>query len=134
MPQSLAKVLLHVVFSTKDREKTIPQDLRLDLHAYLAGVCRAKGAEAYRVGGTSDHIHIACTLPRTLTMAKLIEEIKKPASIWIKQQASGIRDFLLRPISIARVAQVHRQPGRTPSNEELQRRAARVFGKVWCRI
>jgi len=89
MPQSLAKVLLHVVFSTKDREKTIPQDLRLDLHAYLAGVCRAKGAEAYRVGGTSDHIHIACTLPRTLTMAKLIEEIKKPASIWIKQQASG---------------------------------------------
>ena len=41
---------------------------------------------------------------------------------------------VLRPISIARVAQVHRQPRRTPSNEELQRRAARVFGKVWCRI
>ena len=93
MAQSLSKVLLHVVFSTKNREKTIPSHLRPKLHAYLAGVCRAKGSEAYRVGGTEDHVHIACTLPRTLTMAKLLEEIKKPSSIWMKQQEQGIPNF-----------------------------------------
>jgi REP element-mobilizing transposase RayT len=93
MPQSLSKVLLHVVFSTKNREKTIPVNLRSALHAYLAGICRAKGSEAFRVGGTSDHIHIACTLPRTLTMAKLVEEIKKPSSIWMKQQEGGPPNF-----------------------------------------
>jgi len=93
MPQSLSKVLLHVVFSTKNRENTISTHLRSALHAYLAGICRARGAEAFRVGGTDDHIHIACTLPRTLTMAKLVEEIKKPSSIWMKQQEGGSRYF-----------------------------------------
>ena len=49
MAQSLSKVLLHVVFSTKNRMASIPQDLAGDLHAYLAGACRALGSEAYRV-------------------------------------------------------------------------------------
>jgi putative transposase len=93
MSQSLSKVLLHVVFSTKNREKTIPAKLRSALYAYLSGVCRARGAEAFRVGGTEDHVHIACTLPRTLTMAKLVEEIKKPSSVWMKQQDGGSSQF-----------------------------------------
>jgi REP element-mobilizing transposase RayT len=93
MPQSLSKVLLHVVFSTKNREKTICKQLRSALHAYMAGICRARGSEAYRVSGTDDHIHIACSLPRTLTMAKLVEEIKKPSSIWMKQQDLGTPKF-----------------------------------------
>jgi len=93
MPQSLSKVLLHVVFSTKNREKSIPRHLRTALHVYLAGVCRARGAEAFRIGGTNDHVHIACSLPRTLTMAKLVEEIKKPSSIWMKGQEGGTPDF-----------------------------------------
>lgn len=93
MPQSLSKVLLHVVFSTKNREKTIPRRLRNALHSYLAGICRARSSEAFRVGGTDDHVHIACTLPRTLTMAKLLEEIKKASSIWMKKQEGGTSHF-----------------------------------------
>ncbi len=93
MPQSLAKILLHLVFSTKNREKNIPGHLRGALHAYLAGICRARGSDAFRVGGTDDHVHIACTLPRTLTVAKLVEEIKKASSIWLKQQDGGPRHF-----------------------------------------
>ena len=93
MAQSLSMVLLHIVFSTHNRQKTIPPHLRSKLHAYLAGVCRAIGAEAFRVGGTDDHVHIACKLPRTLTMAKLVEEIKKPSSSWMKQQEGGTTHF-----------------------------------------
>jgi len=40
-----------------------------------------------------DHIHIACTLPRTVTQAKLLEETKKGSSIWMKQQQGGLRHF-----------------------------------------
>ena len=76
MSQSLSKVMLHLVFSTKNRERWLDVGIRPDLHAYLAGTCRAVGSEAYRVGGTDDHVHIACTLPRTLTISKLLEEIK----------------------------------------------------------
>jgi REP element-mobilizing transposase RayT len=93
MPQSLSKVLLHVVFSTKNHERLITPDIQPKLFAYLAGVCRANGSEAYRVGGTEDHVHIACTLPRTLTISKLLEEIKKSSSAWIKGQDPRLRDF-----------------------------------------
>jgi REP element-mobilizing transposase RayT len=89
MSQSLSRVLLHVVFSTKNREKTIPNPTIDALHAYLAGTCRALGSEAYRVGGTNDHVHVACTLPRTVTIAKLLEEIKKSSSAWMKKQPAG---------------------------------------------
>ncbi|MCP4599418.1 MAG: transposase [Proteobacteria bacterium] len=93
MSQSLSKVILHVVFSTKNRGRIIPNELKSSLHAYLAGICRAKESEAFRVGGTDNHIHIACTLPRILTTARLLEEIKKSSSAWIKKQQGGPSRF-----------------------------------------
>ncbi len=86
MSQSLAKILLHLVFSTKNREPWIAESVQPRLHAYLAGACRALGSEAYRVGGTDNHVHIGCSLPRTLAVSALLEEIKKSSSHWMKQQ------------------------------------------------
>ena len=88
-----AKVVLHIVFSTKNREHWIEDSIRPGLHAYLAGACRAVGSKAYRVGGTDNHVHIACTLPRTLTVNKLLEEIKKSSSAWVKKQDGKFRPF-----------------------------------------
>ena len=64
-----------------------------ELHAYLAGICRMHDSEAFRVGGTENHVHIACTLPRTLSVSKLLEEIKKSSSIWIKNNDSRFQGF-----------------------------------------
>jgi putative transposase len=89
MAQSLSKVLLHIVFSTKNRRATIPTDLLPEFHAYIAGVCRGQGSESYRVGGTEDHVHIACTLPRTLTISDLIKAIKTASSRWMKEHECG---------------------------------------------
>ncbi len=93
MSQSLSKILLHVVFSTKNRVEPIPGDLEKALHAYLAGIIRANGSEAFRVGGTENHVHLACTLPRTITVSKLLEEIKKSSSAWIKKQHTDCQSF-----------------------------------------
>jgi len=93
MAQSLARIILHVVFSTRHRDASISDKVAVDLHAYLAGICRALGSEAFRVGGTQDHVHIACTLPRTLTVSKLLEEIKSSSSTWLKTRDLGCRDF-----------------------------------------
>ena len=74
MPQSLNKVILHMVFSTKDRLPLIDAEIRPRLHAYMATVLREiepPQSQAYRVGGVADHVHIACSLPRTVTIAKL---------------------------------------------------------------
>ena len=80
MPQSLSKVIVHIIFSTKDREPWLDSDVRPRMHAYLATVCRDLGAELVRIGGVADHVHIVTTLPRTLSQAQLIEQIKKTFS------------------------------------------------------
>lgn len=84
MPQSLSKVILHITFSTKDREPWLDAAVRPRMHAYLATICRELSAEDVCVGGVSDHAHIITTLPRTLSQADMIEEIKKGSSKWIK--------------------------------------------------
>ena len=93
MHQSLSEILLHVVFSTKDRRHTIPTQLLTPLHAYLAGCCRNTGCEGLRVGGVADHVHLAVRLGRTITVAALIEELKTASSKWIKLQAGGLNGF-----------------------------------------
>jgi REP element-mobilizing transposase RayT len=93
MPQSLSKVILYIVFSTKNREPWVESDVRPRMHAYLATICRDLGVELVRVGGVADHVHIVTTLPRTLSQAQLIEQIKKASSKWIKALDARYRGF-----------------------------------------
>lgn len=93
MPQSLSKILIHVIFSTKNRAPKIAESIEPKLHAYIAATIRELGCEAYRVGGTSDHVHIACSLSRTTTVSKLLETIKSASSKWMKEQGAGFSDF-----------------------------------------
>ena len=75
MPQSLSLVIVHVIFSTKERRPFLVPDTRPKLHAYLATVARNVDCEAYRVGGVADHVHLAIRLSRTVTIADLVQEI-----------------------------------------------------------
>jgi putative transposase len=93
MSQSLSKVILHIIFSTKDRQPWLDTDVRPRMHAYLAIVCRDLGAELVRVGGVRDHVHIVTTLPRTLSQAQFIEQIKKASSKWVKDLDAQYRGF-----------------------------------------
>jgi putative transposase len=93
MPQSLSKVILHIVFSTKNREPWLESSVRARMHAYVAKICRDLGAELVRVGGVADHVHVVTTLPRTISQAELIEQIKKASSKWIKALDVRYRGF-----------------------------------------
>ena len=93
MPQSLSQVILHIVFSTKERRLWLDPEIRPRMHAYLATVCRDCGCEAYRVGGAADHVHIAARLARTISQSELLEKIKKTSSAWIKRQGSQYGGF-----------------------------------------
>lgn len=94
MPQSLAKVLIHVIFSTKNRTAWLKRrEFREALNAYLVGALRNLGSPAVLVGAAEDHVHILCHLSRTISIAKLLEEIKKTSSAWIKTQDPTLGDF-----------------------------------------
>ncbi len=94
MPQSLVQVYLHIVFSTKDRRPFLhDKDLRDRTHAYLAGICDNHGCRSLRVGGVEDHVHILCRLAKTMSPSRLLQEIKRDSSKWVKQQSPTLHDF-----------------------------------------
>jgi REP element-mobilizing transposase RayT len=93
MAQSLSNVLLHIVFSTKHRRLWIDEQIEEDLFAYVGGICRELKCPTLKVGGADDHIHIACSLARTITIAKLLEEIKSSSSKWIKTKDHRFEEF-----------------------------------------
>jgi putative transposase len=93
MPQSLDHVLLHLVFSTKDRVACLDASIRPAFHAYLATVARNAGCECPRVGGVADHVHLAIRFSRTITIAALVEELKTSSSRWLKTQFPALSGF-----------------------------------------
>ena len=93
MPQSLSYLLIHVVFSTKDRLPVLDSSLSPALHAYLATVARNAECECYCVGGVADHVHLAIRLSRTITVAQLVEGLKTSSSKWLKTQSPELTTF-----------------------------------------
>src|SRR5205823_4110966 len=85
MPQSLAKVYLHVVFSTKNREPVLADDWRDELFRVLGGTANNLGCQSLIVGGTSDHVHMLFQLGRTITIADAVGKIKSTSSLWVNQ-------------------------------------------------
>ncbi len=94
MPQSLNKIFLHLIFSTKDRIPFLADSVMLGkTHAYLAKACLELGAPAVIVGGVADHVHIFYSMPRTLTVADFVRDIKRTSSSWLKRQSEATTNF-----------------------------------------
>jgi len=93
MPQSLSNVMIHLIFSTKNREPFIAPGIERDLHRYMAAIFKAHESPALTINGTQDHIHALFTLSRTQTIAGLIEEVKKESSKWMKRQGTPFKNF-----------------------------------------
>lgn len=86
MPQSLSRVLLHLVFSTKNRLPLIEDPCRDETFSYLAGALNAIGCPAILVGGMPDHVHMLFVMSRTMAISKIVEEVKKESSKWAKRK------------------------------------------------
>lgn len=91
MPQSLARVPLHLIYSTKHREGSISDSVRESLHRYQAGILRNLGCEPIIINSVDDHIHALFELSRTASIAGVVEEVKKSSSKWMKSQ--GVSGF-----------------------------------------
>jgi putative transposase len=92
MPQSLSKILVHLIFSTKHREPLIPPAIRPRLHGYIVGILDNLKSPSLQTGGVADHVHIFCALSRTISPAELLEEVKKSSSKWMKADG-GVPGF-----------------------------------------
>lgn len=94
MPQSLAKLLVHIVFSTKERRPFLnDRPLRDELHAYLGGILTNLDCPPLIIGGVADHVHLLTTLARTRAAADVVKEVKRGSSIWLKTATPSLAQF-----------------------------------------
>ncbi|TRX63299.1 IS200/IS605 family transposase [Carboxylicivirga sp. M1479] len=88
MSQSLSKVYIHLVFSTKHIKPLIHEDVRSGLQAYIVGTLSELKSYVEAAYANPDHIHILCTLPRILSVASLVSKLKSSSSTWMKTKGS----------------------------------------------
>jgi putative transposase len=93
MSQSLVKNLLHLVYSTKNRQPWIPKEYRQNLFAYQAGIFKAWESSALVIGGAEDHVHALFSLSKNQALKKIVEEVKKGSSKWMKTEGPKNADF-----------------------------------------
>jgi len=88
MPQSLARLRVHLIFSTKNREQILRDQIRQPLHAYMATVLQKLECPATLINSVEDHVHILFELARTVSVSQAVEDVKKSSSKWIKTQGA----------------------------------------------
>jgi putative transposase len=85
MSQSLALVLVHIIFSTKNRKPFLRSvELRSQVHAYLTGTLRCLECEPLLVGGVEDHVHLLCGLSRKISLSELVKSLKTSSTKHLK--------------------------------------------------
>src|SRR6476661_486139 len=93
MPQSLSRILVHLIFSTKNRGPVLTPEIRAELQPYLAVVLREDDCPPLQVGGVEDHVHLLFGLSRTRTVAQVVENVKTSSSKWIKTKGPAFTEF-----------------------------------------
>lgn len=93
MTQSLSKVYVHITFSTKNRQELLDETVSEKLFDFLAGVCKDLECYPVKIGGFRNHVHVLCILSRKVSQMKLVEELKKNSSGWIKTMGDKFENF-----------------------------------------
>jgi putative transposase len=141
VPQSLARVLVHVVFSTKNREPFLVAEVRQRAFAYLGGALNAIGCPVVSVGGIADHVHLLFALGRVISLSKAVEEVKKESSKWAKANVhagfywqNGYGAFSVSPSNVVQVkayAENQEEHHRTMTFQEEFRELLRRHEVEW---
>ena len=93
MPQSLSSILIHLIFSTKNHEPFITEEIEKELYPYMATIFKGLKSPSLTIGGTTDHVHVLFSLSRVIKIADLVEEVKTESSKWIKTKGAEFRNF-----------------------------------------
>ena|ERR1041384_3620088 len=93
MSQSLVKILVHIVFSTKNRADLIKPEIENDLYGYMHGIVENNSSKLIIANGTTDHVHLLVSLGKKIDVGELVGDIKRDSSSWIKKKGVQFRNF-----------------------------------------
>ena len=93
MAQTLVSLMVHVIFSTKNREAFITPEIEPELFAYVGGILKNHESRLLDAGGTADHIHLLVSQSKNVSLSSLMKDVKKDSSSWIKTKGNQFRNF-----------------------------------------
>ena len=93
MGHTSATLLVHLIFSTKQRRSSISADIREDLRAYMGGIVREMNGSALAINGTADHVHLLVRIPPVCSIAEVVRVVKTNSSRWVHQKWPSRRQF-----------------------------------------
>jgi REP element-mobilizing transposase RayT len=93
MPQSLAHMLVHLIFSTKERMPLLIKEVREELNAYIVGILHNHNCHPIIVASVEDHVHVLFYLAKDMALSKAVERIKSNSSKWIKTKSPSLANF-----------------------------------------
>src|SRR4051794_20896107 len=93
MAQTLVSLLVHIIFSTKNREQLITPEIEPELFAYIGGILKNHESCLLAAGGTNDHVHLLISQSKKIALSSLMKDVKKDSSSWIKTKDRRFRNF-----------------------------------------
>ena len=93
MGQSLSKIYMHIIFHTKNNKVFIRREDKTELYAYMGAIIKDNGSIPIIINGVENHVHILCIMSKNISLSKLVEEIKRHSSRWIKTKHNHYSDF-----------------------------------------
>jgi REP element-mobilizing transposase RayT len=116
MPQSLAKIYIHLIFPTENRERILAEESWADLHAYMGGTLKGMDCIPLEINSESEHAHVLLLLGRKIAPSEVIGGLKKSAKDWLRTKGERYRTFLWQagqgayPVSQSGVDEVRKFP------------------------
>ena len=93
MAQTLVSLIVHVIFSTKNREPLVTPEIEPELFAYIGGILGNNESRLLDAGGTADHVHLLISQSKNVALSELMKDVKKDSSLWIKTKGRKFRNF-----------------------------------------
>jgi len=93
MAQTLVSLLVHIIFSTRNREPLITSEIEPELFAYIGGILKNHESRLLNAGGTTDHVHFLISQSKNIALSSLMKDVKKDSSSWIKTKDRRFRNF-----------------------------------------
>jgi len=93
MSQSLSFIFIHLVFSTKKRIQLINNKIKPEIQAYMSTILRNHDSPAIIVRAMDEHVHALFNLSRRYSVSKIVEEVKKSSSKWVKTKGGILTKF-----------------------------------------
>jgi len=128
MSQSLAKLYVHLIFSTKNRPPFLDETIRPQVHAYLATIIRNLDSPWVVVGGVADHVHILFDMGKMHAPVKFVEQVKRESSKFVKTLGTKYQKFYWqRGYGMFSVGPSHREEAETYVREQEQHHRTKTF-------